>query len=299
MCLASGYRDLALKRLTELIEQYHPGYIKVDLTTVFNAYGEQPGCYAPNHLHRGWAESLTRIYEALQYIGEQLYRTHPEVLVDYTFELWGEKHLIDPGLLRCADLDWLSNVSDTDPSDGGPLHARMLLYSRAPSIPTETMLIGNLRAPSSIEEHFATEIGSGPLLLGDLRKLSEGEREWYSKKIGWFKDFRSRTSITDSFFPLGSWIQPGLASWDGFARLSRESGGIIVLFKNQSAADSVEIRLPAPPGLEYRAKSIITDKVIGRVSADDLTRGWKVRLPADRGVEIVELVRVSSSLHEK
>ncbi len=292
MCLASGYRDLALKRLTQLIERYHPAYIKVDLTTVFNAYGEQPGCYGSGHSHHGWAESLTRIYEALQYIGEQLFRTHPEVLVDYTFELWGEKHLIDPGLLSCADFDWLSNVSDTQPADGGPLHARMLLYSRGVSIPTETMLIGNLRAStSSIEERFATEIGGGPLLLGDLRKLSPDEREWYSEKIRWFKGIRGRAALNDSFIPLGSWTQPGAASWDGFARLSRKSDGIVVLFKNQSGAESVEIRLPAIPGVEYRAKSIMTHKILGRVGADDLTRGWKVELPADHAVEIIELNR--------
>ncbi len=292
MCLASGYRDLALSRLTKLIELYHPAYIKVDLTTVFNAYGEQPGCYAPGHWHHGWAESLTRIYESLEYIGEQLYRTHPEVLVDYTFELWGEKHLIDPGLLGCADLDWLSNVRDTEPSDGGPLHARMLLYSRAPSIPTEAMLIGNLRAPiPSIEERFATEISAGPLLLGDLRQLSQQERQWYSEKIGWYKELRSRMSLSDSFFPLGNWRQPNAASWDGFARLSRDSGGIVVLFKNQSGADSAEIRLPVPPGVTYRAKSIMTNEQIGPVSANDLTQGWKVKFPSDRGIEIIELDR--------
>jgi alpha-galactosidase len=292
MCLASGYRDLALKRLSDLIDRYHPAYIKVDLTTVFNAYGEQPGCYASGHSHRGWAESLTRIYEALEYIGEQLYRTHPEVLVDYTFELWGEKHLIDPGLLRCADLDWLSNVRDAELGDGGPLHARMLLYSRAASIPTEAMLIGNLRGPTpAIEEHFATEIGAAPLLLGDLRKLTPPQRDWYSQKIRWFKDFRSRASIDDSFFPLGSWMQPNSASWDGFARLSRSAGGIVVLFRNRSGAGSAELRLPAPPEAAYRAKSIMTNEDLGNVTAADLTHGWNVKLAADHPVEIVELIR--------
>ena len=292
MCLASGYRDLALKRLTQLIERYHPAYIKVDLTTVFNAYGEQPGCYAKDHWHHDWAESLTRIYEGLQYIGSQLYHSHPEVLVDYTFELWGEKHLIDPALLESADLDWLSNVRDTEPSDGGPLNARMLLYSRAPSIPVEAMLIGNLRAPgASIEARFATEIGAGPLFLGDLRKLSPEERQWYFEKIRWFKELRSRMPINESFFPLGNWKQPNSASWDGFARLSRNAGGIIALFKNQSTAGSAEIRLPAIPGVTYRANSIVTNKSLGTISAADLTRGWKVRLPSDRAVEVIELER--------
>lgn len=292
MCLASGYRDLALRRLTQLIERYHPAYIKVDLTTVFNAYGEQPGCYAPNHSHRGWAESLTRTYEALEYIGEQLYRTHPEVRVDYTFELWGEKHLIDSALLGCADFDWLSNVNDSGPEAAGPVSARMLLYNRALSIPVETMLIGNLRAPTPpIEERFATEIGAGPILLGDLRKLSPSERGWYSDKIRWFKDLRRRASLDDSFFPLGSWIQPNAAAWDGFARLSRDSDGVIVLFRNKSGAEEVEIRLPVVPGIEYRAKSVMTNQSLGKVTSDDLTRGWRVKLPADHNVEIIELDR--------
>lgn len=136
-----------------------------------------------------------------------------------------KKHLIDPALLHCADFDWLSNVNDSDSEAAGPLSARMLLYTRALSIPAETMLIGNLRAPSpSIEERFATEIGAGPLLLGDLRKLTASERAWYAEKIRWFKDLRSRAALNDSFFPLGNWTQPNAAAWDGFARLSRHSG---------------------------------------------------------------------------
>ncbi len=104
MCLGSNYREAAARRLLALIEMYHPKYLKVDLTTVFNAYGEEPGCNAPRHYHKSWAESLERIYEGLQYVGERLYREHPEVLVDYTFELWGEKHLIDHALLGVADV---------------------------------------------------------------------------------------------------------------------------------------------------------------------------------------------------
>jgi alpha-galactosidase len=129
MCLASPYRDLAIQRLNDLIARYRPRYIKVDLTTVFNAYGEQPGCHAQGHYHRTWAESLDRIYEGLEYIGRGLYEHHPEVIVDYTFELWGEKHLIDAALLRCADVDWLSNVSDSKPTDAGTKQGRSCCIS--------------------------------------------------------------------------------------------------------------------------------------------------------------------------
>lgn len=292
MCLASAYREAALRRLDKLIAAYHPAYIKVDLTTVFNAYGEQPGCYAQGHQHSDWAESLTRIYEALGYIGDQLYRLHPDVLVDYTFELWGEKHLIDPALLGVADLDWLSNIEDRSTAAGGPLEARMLLYQRAPSIPAEAMLIGNLHAPTPpIEERFAVAISSGPLFLGDLRKLSAADLAWYREKTSWFKNLRSRASLSDSFFPLGAWREPGSNTWDGLARLSRDSDGIVVLFKNRSGAASARIQLTAPSGAKYQARSIITREELGQVSSEELQRGWVVPFASAHSIQIIELRR--------
>jgi len=178
MCLASSYRQVAAKRISELIGRYHLRYIKVDLTTVFNTYGEAPGCYASSHDHKTWAESLERIYEGIQYVTDRIYRDHPEVLLDLTFELWGQKHVIDYGLLAAGDLDWLSNVDDSTPESAGPRQARTLLYLRSLAIPTEAMLIGNLHANvPAIEERLATAMGSGPLFLGDLRKLTTAEQD--------------------------------------------------------------------------------------------------------------------------
>jgi alpha-galactosidase len=298
MCLGSAYREAAAKRLLDLIDKVHPKYLKVDLTTVFNAYGEEPGCNAPDHYHRSWAESLSRIYEGLQYVGERLYREHPEVLVDYTFELWGEKHLIDPALLGMADLDWLSNIEDATPESAGTRQARMLLYHRSLPIPVESMLIGNLHAATPpIEERFAAAIGSGPLLVGDLRKLSPAQLDWYAQKIGWFKKLRSRASLNDSFFPLGDWAQVGTATWDGFARLSRTGDGMVVIFRNQTSARSAMVRLPAPPGTRYEVRSISTGRVVGPVSAATLQAGWSAPLAANLRTEVFELVRQTGSTH--
>ena len=295
MCLGSSYRDAALKRLENLIEQYHPVYLKVDLTSVFNAYGEAPGCHAQGHFHGDWAESLTRIYEGLQYIGKTLYRDHPEVLLDYTFEVWGEKHLIDPALLECADLDWLSNVEDRQLAAGGTMHARTLLYQRALSIPTEAMLIGNLHASTPpIEERFATELGSAPLLLGDLRKLSPGEARWYKEKITWYNQVRARSSLNDSFFPLGDWQQPNQSSWDGFARISHDADALIVLFRNKSSDNNATVRISAPAQAHYVARSKISGADLGDVSSDALQTGWKVSFPAGHTVEVIGLERSGS-----
>jgi len=279
MCLASGYRELAARRLNALIAAYQVKYLKVDLTTVFNTYGEEPGCHAAGHDHQSPAESLIRIYEGMQFISDKVRREHPETYLDYTFELWGEKHLIDHGLLAAADMDWLSNVRDGGASDAGPRQARMLAYRRALSMPVEAMLVGNLRANAApIEERFATVLAFGPVLLGDLRKLDAKQQDWYAEKIRWFKALRARVPIWQGFFPLGAWTHPNAAAWDGFARLSRRGEGIIVAFRNESAASTAQIRLPALPAGDYVVRPVVGDCPPATLRAADLERGWAAPL---------------------
>jgi alpha-galactosidase len=290
MCLASPYRDWAAKRINELIKRHNLGYVKIDLTTVFNAYGEAPGCYAQGHYHRNWAESLGGIYEGIQYVTDQIYREHPQVLLDLTFELWGQKHIIDYGLLNAGDLDWMSNVDDTSTSSSGPRQVRTLLYHRAMAIPVETMLIGNLRAPTpTLEEHFATVIGSAPLFLGDLRKLTAQQVTWLAEKIRWFKQLRRAVPMNEGFFPLGDWRQPNVANWDGFARLSRQGEGMIVLFKNESQLDEVGVELPVFPDGTFHLRSVITGQTLGGRTGEQFRRGIRLHLPPGHKVEIVEI----------
>ena len=274
MCLATPYREVAAKRISELIGRYHLRYVKIDLTTVFNAYGESPGCYAQDHNHRSWAESLVGTYEGIQYVTDQIYRDHPEVLLDLTFELWGQKHTIDYGLLGAGNLDWLSNVDDNKPESAGPRQARTLLYQRSLAIPSETMLIGNLQAEmAAIDERLATAMGSGPLLLGDLRKLTPEQQAWYGEKIQWFKALRKQVPILEGFFPLGEWKQPGAKTWDGFARLSRQGEGMIALFKNESHLNEVDVVLPVFPDGRFHLRSAMTGRVLGTLPGNSSATG--------------------------
>ncbi len=294
MCLASPYRDLAAQRISALIGRYNLKYVKLDLTTMFNTYGEMPGCHAPGHDHATWAESLARIYEGVKYVCDCIYAVHPDVLLDLTYELWGHKHVIDYGLLAAGDLDWLSNVHDARPGRAGPRQARLLLYHRALAIPTEAMLIGNLEVNTApIEERFATAIGAGPLLLGDLRKLTDAEQDWYGHKIRWFKQFRREAPIHESFFPLGNWMQPGPLHWDGYARLSRRGEGIIALFRNDSAAGQIALELPFMPDARYEIRAIMSGRSLGAFDAERLRGGIVVGWEPGAKVEILEC-RVSS-----
>ncbi len=293
MCMASAFRDAAADRIIDAIDRFHLAYAKLDLTTIFNAYGEAPGCWAKGHYHGNWAESLNMIYEGIAAMTGAIYRKHPEVLLDLTFELWGQKHVIDAGLLAAGDLDWMSNVDDTKPDSAGPLQARQLLYQRAASMPVESMLIGNIHAElPTIQESFATAIGSAPLLLGDLRKLSAADRQWYREKISWFKTLRSNTKISESFFPLGSWLQPSPAAWDGFARLAVSGNGVIAVFRNKSQEAVATVRLPLMPAGQYRLRSMITGKDLGAFEHSDWIRGIRIAFADSEPVDVLEVTSV-------
>jgi alpha-galactosidase len=288
MCLATPYRDMVTEQIAQAVSMYGLAYVKLDLTTVFNAYGEGPGCFAPGHEHASWAESLSRTYEGIHAVCASLHARFPELLIDLTFELWGHKHVIDYGLLASGDLDWLSNVHDLGAA--GPRQARTLLYQRSLAMPADSMLIGNLRADMEpIAERFATAIGSAPLLLGDLRRLTPEQISWYRAKIDWFKGLRAEIPIHQSFFPLGAWMQPNAAQWDGYARLSHSGEGILVLFRNGSSDREATVSIPMFGTARCSLTSVMTGTHLGTLSAEDLTTGVTLALAED--VEIIEVRR--------
>jgi alpha-galactosidase len=185
----------------------------------------------------------------------------------------------------------MSNVDDTKPDSAGPLQVRQLLYARAGSMPVEAMLIGNLHADlPTIQESFATTIGSAPLLLGDLRKLTPSDRAWYREKIAWFKQLRRRVKLSESFFPLGSWRQTSPTAWDGFARLAKTGAGVIALFRNKSAATEAHVELPLIPDGRYRIHSGITGKDLGTFDHAAWKSGVRIEFPGQ--VELLELQRL-------
>lgn len=291
MCLASDYAEMAAARLSALVERYRLAYLKLDLTTVFNAYGEAPGCHAAGHRHASAAESVVRIYEAIAAITREVYRRHPDVLIDLTFELWGQKHTIDYGLLRAADLSWISNVGDITDDGAGPRQARTLLYQRALAIPVETMLIGNLRADTGDpREKFATALGACPLLLGDLRRLTDAQIAGYSGWIRWHRRLRREIDLAGSFFPLGSWRQPSVVDWDGYARLSRAGEGIIVLFRNESGAKSARLRLPIPGLGRFNLTSVLSGASLGDATSEALRDGIEMEF-GEEPVLVIEMRR--------
>jgi len=184
----------------------------------------------------------------------------------------------------------MSNVDDTAANSAGARQVRTLLYHRALAIPVETMLIGNLRAPTpNLEEHFATVIASAPLFLGDLRKLTPQQVTWLAEKIHWYRQLRRDVPIEEGFFPLGDWLQPSVVTWDGFARLSRRGEGIIVIFKNETDLREVKVQIPTYPAGEYKVRSVMTGDSLGAVSGSQFQSEFSAPLPAQYKVQILEV----------
>jgi alpha-galactosidase len=291
MCMASPYKQLALDRISDAIREYNLDYVKLDLTTVFNTYGEEPGCYAIGHEHASAAESSVRIYESLAWLAGQLHRQFPNLLIDYTFELWGEKHLIDYGLLRVADLDWMSNVEDHSAESAGPLQVRTLLYQRGMAIPTEDMLIGNMQAEvPTWQERMATAMASAPVFLGDLRRLSTENVQQMSNWRSRFQNLRQRVALYQSFFPLGSWRQPRMDAWDGYGRFARTGEGLIVVFGNDSHETSAKIAIPGFPDGHFWLDDWSNNEHFS-VEGTDLSRGWTIDLNGSPRVRILEIAK--------
>lgn len=292
MNLASPFRDDELERLSALIRRYDLRYVKLDLTTVFNTYGEQPGCYGAGGEHAATSvdhEFTSRGYEALSYLARELHRRFPGLLIDFSFELWGGKHLIDYGLLHDADLDWISNVGDRIATDSGPRAARMLLYQRGMAIPAESMLIGNLQGDTgSWRVRAATEMGSFPLLLGDFRKVSPQDRAHYAGWIARYRNLREEVPLNQSFFPLGAWRQPRRGQWDGFARFSTKGEGLIALFDNGAQHASAHIRIPGFPDGAVVVQAWDSTQTYSW-TGEQLRHGIDIPIAAD--AEILELRR--------
>jgi len=152
------------------------------------------------------------------------------------------------------------------------------------------MLIGNIHGDlPTIQESFATEIGSAPLLLGDLRNLSAADQQWYHEKIAWFKKLRRITKVSESFFPLGSWMQPSSTAWDGFARLEHSGNGVIALFRNSSIATTADVPLPLIPEGRFKVHSVILNKDLGVFTKSEWTHGVAVKFSISEPVEILEI----------
>lgn len=258
-CLATGYADWIAEEFAAVVRRLDLSYVKVDLTTVVQIYGERAGCFAPHHGHRSPGDFALQVYRAIERIADRWRRERPGLLVDLTYELWGGHHAIDYALLRAGDVDWLSNILDTA-GLGAPRAARRLARHRARCIPPGRLLVGNLRAdgPDPIAS-AASSLASVPLLLGDLRAVGPDAAQRIRRIFDAYRRSRDAFGV-DRFVPLDSGATDAAPSWDGFYRGDDRGNGFVALFRNGAAAsEPPHVPLPAAASGRLECTDVLTD----------------------------------------
>lgn len=298
-CMGTQWCDYIKDIILHNIHAYGIQYVKLDLAIVTSAYVYDPkhtGCYATDHaLHRDHEESYDVIYEQCMKMFDDLHAAAPDLFIDCTFETAGKLQLMDYGIAKHADGNWLSNVEGVSPS--GPLRIRELGWVRSPALPATSLVIGNQRLDQSMHMlAYKSLMGTLPIMLGDPRDLSAQERAEFKAWTSWVKGLEKKHGIMSFRQDLPGFGMPMVGSWDGYCRINTEtcSGGLVGIFREGSVETTrtVTVRDLAPDAI-YSVMRGPDGCEIARMSGSDLERkGFQVTLDNEFDGELFEICRV-------
>jgi len=252
MCFGTEWKNYIKDKILSLVKEDGLGFVKLDLAVVTSAYitdFNKVGCQAKNHpYHKDREESLIVIYERLFELFDELHKIAPDLYIDCTFETAGKLQLIDYAFLQHAEGNWLTNI--IEPYPVGAFRIRNLTWWKSPALPASSFIIGNLQmeSPEFIQE-LKTLIGSFPIVLGDLRKLSADRKKEIRLWIDWITVMQKKYNYQMFRQDLPSFGEPTEGGWDAWSRINTDTkaGGIIGVFRQGSLDNERSVSIP---GLE-------------------------------------------------
>jgi alpha-galactosidase len=275
MSLASGYYDYILEKIKRHVRENDLAYIKLDLAIANSAYVldySKKGDYkAEGKGYKDRESSYYAIYEKALQLFDDLHKAFPDLLVDCTYEVWGEYYINDYALIEHADYDWLTNYDDDAPV--GPINIRQMAFDRGRAIPVATNLIGNQFMDSPYSKYTFLSLASvKPILVGDSRKLPQELKPWYLKWNTWFKMMDKKYQFTRFSYVSDIFQRPTMSNWDGVYKFNKEKqGGVLFFFRNGSVESSRTFAFPfALPANRYRLFSPEDGKDLGIVNGKEL-----------------------------
>lgn len=299
-CMATPWREYIRDKILGLVRDHGLAYLKLDLAVATSAYVHddvRTGCYAKNHPgHAGHEDSYIAIYESCIKLFDELHKVAPDLFIDCTFETAGKLYLMDYGIAKHAEGNWLSNIKS---SEDGQLYVRNLAWGRTPALPATSLVIGNLRmeGPGHMLS-FKSLAGTLPVMLGDPRMLTSSERAEYKEWSSWLKGLEARHGIMSFRQDIPGFGEPQEGAWDGFERINTEtkSGGLVGVFRHNAAERS---RRVAVRGLDPDAKYAVLKGAKGERIAEMTGRyledsGFEAVLPERCDGELYEVTRVNS-----
>ena len=298
-CMGTEWCDYIKNVILHNVRAYGIEYVKLDLAIVTSAYVYDPvhtGCYATGHRdHRDHAESYDVIYENTMKMFDELHAEAPDLFIDCTFETAGKLQLMDYGIAKHAEGNWLCNVEEFAPA--GSLRVRELGWVRSPALPATSLVIGNqsMQQPLHILA-YKSLMGTLPIMLGDPRELSAEERAEFKAWASWSKGLEQRHGIMSFRQDLPGFGMPRVGCWDGFCRINTEtrSGGLVGVFREGAAETS---RMITVCGLEPDSTYIVRRGPDGtetaRMTGRELEKkGFRVELKDEYSGELFEIVKL-------
>lgn len=297
-CMGTEWCDYIKDIILHNVHAYGIEYVKLDLAIVTSAYVYDPehtGCYATDHkYHRDHEESYDVIYERCMQMFDDLHAEAPDLFIDCTFETAGKLQLMDYGIAKHAEGNWLANVEE--PAPAGALRVRELGWVRSPALPATSLVIGNqtLDQPMHLLA-YKSLTGTLPIMLGDPRKLTKEERAEFKAWTSWIKGLEQMHGIMSFRQDIPGFGMPAVGCWDGFCRINTETrtGGLVGVFREGAAEMSriVTVR-DLDPDVTYSIKQGPDGQEIARMTGADLERkGFLVVLPEEYSGELFEISR--------
>jgi len=293
MNILSPWYDYIKERIFTIVEDNGIEYLKIDLAMVKSAYVmdvEQSGSYDSTAQYKGREEFLYLSYLKLMGFFDELSDAFPELIIDCTFELWGDWHIIDYALVKHADVDWISNFGAAPPQ--GSRDIRWLSWHHGSVVPTSCMIIGNQQMDAENHEFsFLSNLGHTPIMLGDPRNLSVEEKTWYRKYYDWYKKMDDEFEVSKYYQTSNVFPEPKASNWDGFARFNGDKqGGIICFFRNGSPEETRRFLIPwVEPDREYVVKNV-DGETMGKFSGTSLLQdGFQVSINTRHTAEVFSI----------
>ncbi|HQL86221.1 MAG TPA: alpha-galactosidase [Lentisphaeria bacterium] len=277
-CLASKHRDFLVEKLSQLAKQYNVDYFKLDFSSILSPYGGIPyGCSATTHeYHRDLSDSVLEQYASMMHCRNELKKRFPNLVIDFSFETFGME-TPSMGALMFSELHHASNMNTLKPEILNARKIRNTLYNYTTVLPNERILGSLICLQNNRDvEHLLTAFIGTPLVAGDLRLLGEDTKAEI-KNICLNLNKLIAQGVLGEFhnFKGGKYIR--YDEWDGFARYARNGQGIICLFRNEDACETVEITIPNLPEGCYALKDMANNEHIATCDARKLASGVAVK----------------------
>ncbi|MBK9391909.1 MAG: alpha-galactosidase [Bacteroidetes bacterium] len=275
MCMTTGWYDHIKGVILNLVKEHGLEYIKGDFAVVTGAYTTdktRSGCHATNHVHKDRNESMLEMYQRTWQLFDDLHKEAPELFIDCTFETMGALQLIDLDMCKHAEGNWLSNFYERVPD--GSLRVRNMSWWRSPVIPATAMVIGNQQFDDpQFELSLMSLNGSLPIVLGDPRKLSSGEKARMKSWADWMRKTQEKHDYMAFRQDLQGYGEPVEGSWDGFQRINTDtgSGGIVGIFRQGSVEPERKVTVKyLIPDSVYEVRKAPEGDIIIRTTGKDL-----------------------------